>query len=91
MRVYTCACIHVGIRVCICMRVRAFVIALLRVHYMHIRSTPGFLSLFSPKLCIMLFLAGEEARLLRMAADMNGIDLIDVPDIADLPYEVPLR
>ena len=32
-------------------------------------------------------LSGEEARLLRMTADMNGIDLIDVPDIADLPYE----
>jgi hypothetical protein len=32
-------------------------------------------------------LSGEEARLLRMAADMNGIDLQDVPDIADLPYE----
>ena len=32
-------------------------------------------------------LSGNEARLLRMAADMNGIDLMDVDDIADLPYE----
>ena len=41
-----CACIHVDIRRCISVRVCAFMIALLRVHYMQMRSTLGFLSVF---------------------------------------------